>query len=631
VALLGSSVFSLYTYGLFLSLYSLVRFLDENPWNLRRYSRLLLKMAGFGALGIAISFICFIGAALHILQSPRVSGHVGYFQSLRQVPMFGLENWSITRASWGVPYLHLKTAILRMFSSDIMGIGVYFRGWYNYLEAPLFYCGLVTLLLIPSMFASLDKRRKWLFGVFAAIWVLIVIFPYFRYAYNLFAGDYYKTGISLIVSLVMLLYGLRALDYYDRTPSPNVWYLPASYLGLMALLFGINFPDRPGIVQEDARLSVAVFLTIYAAFIYAMRFPVFRNIAKLVLLATLIVEVATFSHTSVNQRLTMTNRELAEERTGYNDFSVDAAAYLKRIDHGFYRVTKDYFSGTAIHTSFNDAQIQDFFGTRTYSSFNQLSYVDFLQQTGVISDTEETATRWIIGLRNRPVLQSLCSVKYNFTKSPAAGFYRIGFDSIAQFGDVTVERNDNFLPLGFTYDKYVSQGAMMKMPGLMRRLIMLSACVLEDSSVTMAAGLDSPDPADTGSLYFTGLPKGDPVAIARFHADIENLKQDTLAITVHRENHLKGSISLAHKKIMFFSIPFDKGWHAKIDGRTTRLHRANFGFTGLPVEAGDHRIELSFEPPFWRVGLAVTLVGLIIYVGLLVGYSRKKDKVQLKV
>ncbi len=597
VALLGASVFSLYTYGMFLLLYSLVRFLDENRWNVRLYSLLLLKMAGLGALGIAISFICFIGGALHILQSPRVSGHVGYFQSLRQVPVFGLENWSITRASWGVPFLHLKTAVLRMFSSDIMGIGEYFRGWYNYLEAPLFYCGLVTLLLVPSMFAALDKRRKWLFGIFAAIWVLIVIFPYFRYAYNLFAGDYYKTGISLIVSLVMLLYGLRALDYYDRTPRPNPWYLFGSYCGLMALLFGINFPDRPGIVQDDVRLSVAAFLTIYAALIYLMRFAAFRNIAKIALLATLIIEVATFSHASVNQRLTMTGRELAEERTGYNDFSVDAAAYLKRIDHGFYRVTKDYFSGTAIHTSFNDAQIQDFFGTRSYSSFNQLSYVDFLQETGVISDTEETATRWIIGLRNRPVLQSLCSVKYNLTKSPAAGFYRTGFDSIAQFGDVTVERNDYFLPLGFTYEKYVPLGTMMKMEGRMRRLIMLTACVLDDSLVTMAAGLGSPDPADTGRLYFTGLSNGNPVAIARFRADIENLKRDTLALTVHRENHLKGTISLPQKKIMFFSIPFDRGWHAKVDGRTVPLYKVNFGFTGLPVEAGTTELNsVSIRP-----------------------------------
>ncbi len=217
VALMATSVFSLYTYGLFLLLYSLFRFLDENGWSIGSYSRLLLKMTLLGVLGVAIGFVFFFSEAMHMVQSPRVSGHVGYFQSLGRVPVFGLENWSITRASWGIPLLHLKTAVLRMFSSDIMGIGEYFRGWYNYLEAPLFYCGLLTLLLVPSVFASLDKKRKWVYGIFAAFWALIVIFPYFRYAYNLFTGDYYKTGISLIVSIVMLYYGLRALDYYDRT------------------------------------------------------------------------------------------------------------------------------------------------------------------------------------------------------------------------------------------------------------------------------------------------------------------------------------------------------------------------------------------------------------------------------
>ncbi len=624
VALLASSVFSLYTYGAFLLLYSIVRFLDEHPWNFRSYAGLLFKMVVFGALGIAICFICFMGAALHMLQSPRVSGHVGYFESLKRVPLFGLENWSITRASWGIPYLHLKTAVLRMFSSDLMGTGVYFRGWYNYLEAPLFYCGLLTLLLIPSVFASLDKRRKWLYGVFAAFWALVIIFPYFRYAYNLFAGDYYKTGISLIVSIVMLYYGLRALDYYDRTPRATPWCLLASWVGLMALLFGINFPGRPGIIQEDLRLAAAVYLTVYAGLLYLMRFPAIRNVAKIALGATLIIELASFAHISVDQRLTMTSRELAEERSGYNDFSVDAAAYLKRIDPGFYRVTKDYFSGTAIHTSFNDAEIQDYYGTRSYSSFNQLSYVDFLQETGVISDTEETATRWIIGLRSRPVLQSICTVKYNLIKGPATGFYRIGFDSIAQFGDVTVERNEYFLPLGFTYDNYVSRSAMLKLPPHMRRLIMLSACVLDDTAASMATGMHSPDPTDTGNLYFTGLSQGNPAAIARFHADIEALKQDTLTLAIHRENYLAGTVNLTRKKIMFFSIPFDRGWHARVDGRPVPLYKVNFGFTGLPLDPGSHTVELSFEPPSWQAGLAVTIIGVLVYVGLLVVYRRKK-------
>jgi hypothetical protein len=624
VALLSSSVFSLYTYGLFLLLYATVRFFDDHKGSIGEYFRVITNMALLGALGIAIGFICFFSEALHMVQSPRVSGHVGYFQSLRQVPLFGLENWSITRASWGIPLLHLKTAVLRLFSSDLMGTANYFRGWYNYLEAPLFYCGLLTLLLVPSLFASLDKRRKWLYGAFIAFWVVLVVFPWFRYAYNLFAGDYYKTGLSLIGVLVLLYTGMRALDFYDRTPKPNPWYLPGSWFGLLVLLFGINFPGRPGIIQDDLRSGAALYLTIYAALLFLMRLPALRNAAKIAILAVAIVEVASFSHVSVNQRMTMSGSELREERTGYNDFSVDAAAWLKQTDPGFYRLTKDYFSGTAIHTSFNDAEIQGFFGTRSYSSFNQLSYVKFLQEAGVISDTEETATRWIIGLRNRPVLQSLCTVKYNLTKSPRTGFYRIGFDSIAQFGDVTVERNQYFLPLGICYGAYVTMGNYQTLSTIMRREILLHACVLEDTISSVTDGLRRMDTQDTTGLYFTGLGTGNAEAIARFQEDIKNLKRDTLALAVHRENHLKGVVHLSERKMMYFAIPFDKGWHARVDGVPAKLYKVNVGFTGLPLPAGEHRVELSFDPPYWQLGLGVTIAGLLIYAVLLVMYRRRE-------
>ncbi len=394
----------------------------------------------------------------------------------------------------------------------------------------------------------------------------------------------------------------------------------------MALLFGINFPDRPGIIQDDLRTSAAFYLTIYAALLFLMRLPVLRNIAKIALLAVVIIEIASFSHGTVNERMTMTNGEQKEIRTGYNDFSVDAAAWLKRTDPGFYRVTKDYFSGTAIHTSFNDAQIQDYYGTRSYSSFNQLSYVEFLQEAGIISDTEEYASRWIIGLRDRPLLQSLCTVKYNLTKGPAAGFYRIGFDSIAQFGDVTVERNNLFLPLGFTYDKYMPYADFQRASPVMRRIILLNACVFDDTASSLYAGLRSMPPVDTSVLYIPGVLRGDQNAVALFRSDINDLRQDTLSLLIHRQNYLKGTIHLPATKVVFFSIPFDKGWHARVNGVRTPLYKVNIGFTGLPLPAGDYTVELMFEPPYVREGLCVTVIGLLVYAGVLILYRRRNVK-----
>jgi uncharacterized membrane protein YfhO len=45
------------------------------------------------------------------------------------------------------------------------------------------------------------------------------------------------------------------------------------------------------------------------------------------------------------------------------------------------------------------------------------------------------------------------------------------------------------------------------------------------------------------------------------------------------------------------SIPYQKGWTAYVDGQETELLRANYMYMALPIEAGEHTIELKFEIP----------------------------------
>jgi hypothetical protein len=57
------------------------------------------------------------------------------------------------------------------------------------------------------------------------------------------------------------------------------------------------------------------------------------------------------------------------------------------------------------------------------------------------------------------------------------------------------------------------------------------------------------------------------------------------------------------------------GWTAAIDDQPTTLYPANFAFRAVLVPPGEHRVVFTFEPPMWRVGLAIsalTVVGLIV-------------------
>jgi uncharacterized membrane protein YfhO len=60
------------------------------------------------------------------------------------------------------------------------------------------------------------------------------------------------------------------------------------------------------------------------------------------------------------------------------------------------------------------------------------------------------------------------------------------------------------------------------------------------------------------------------------------------------------------------------GWQATIDGRPEPIWRANYAFRAVYVPTGQHTVQFVFDPPIWKVGLAVsgiTLLGLLGWAG----------------
>lgn len=67
------------------------------------------------------------------------------------------------------------------------------------------------------------------------------------------------------------------------------------------------------------------------------------------------------------------------------------------------------------------------------------------------------------------------------------------------------------------------------------------------------------------------------------------------------------------------------GWHAYVDGRPAELVRADHALGAVAVKAGDHLVELRYEPPMIRPGLALTaLTALILAVMLWLDRSRMR-------
>lgn len=594
IALIGISMpFNLYVYGLFLLIYALFRFLFEKGWEPKALFNLLLKMSLLTLLGLGISSMFLFSNILQLLESPRIGGDASYFSTLSKFPIFGFSD-----------LVNYFTTIMRSFSADLIGTGINFKGWGNYLEAPLFYCGLITLLLVPQVFGFLNKKQKILYSVFIGLWIIPIIFPFFRYTFWLFTGDYYR-AFSLCIATAFMFLGLNALNYIDKMGKVNLIVLIVSLIILFAFLFYPYLPQS-GPVDKSLRFTVRNFLLIYAILIYLLSFKKAKLFIQYAILLTLFIELAYMSSITVNKRSVISAKEL-KDKVGYNDYTNEAVAYLNSIDKSFFRIDKNYSSGPAIHGSLNDPQAQNYKSTPSYYSFNQLYYIKFLQGTNVIHGSVETETRWAQGLINRPLLESLSSVKYILSKLPDNRHLLAGHDSLAQFGNVKIYRNKNYLPLGFTYDKYILASDFHKMSDLQKDISIFKGFVIQDQTQNDFKGFEVFNLNDTLGNYTWDS----------YGNDVKALRKDSLLVSEYNNNTIKGKINVDNKKLLFFSIPYDKGWQAKIDGKDYKPLMVDFGLMGLMLDKGEHSIELKYEVPFLNLGITVSVVSLMIFFFLI--------------
>ncbi len=71
---------------------------------------------------------------------------------------------------------------------------------------------------------------------------------------------------------------------------------------------------------------------------------------------------------------------------------------------------------------------------------------------------------------------------------------------------------------------------------------------------------------------------------------------------------------------------FDRGWRARVDGREASPRPANTIFLSVPLEAGEHRVELAYRPISVTVGLVVTVASALA-VGLALARRRPPSPV----
>ena len=602
VALIAAYNFvSLYTCSVFLLLYVLFKVLAEEKINFKKIPSLLLDMLLLGALGILMSAVFSIPNLLQMLDSPRVSGNASIANELASIPIFALGDSN-----------YLLTLLMRTFSSDLLGNGSAFKGWWDYLEAPMSYCGLISLLLVPQIFNFLKARQKIVYGSFIGLFIFTELFPWFRRGFWLFQGDYFR-DFSLYVSIIFILFAVLALDKIIRGRTVNLFVLGVSFFTLLLLLYfpyDLNLQDGTqwsAAIDHGIQAKVALFLVSITAILILFSVEKYRKYAPLCLLAITFVELASFNYDTVNKRDVMTTADM-NKNIGYNDHSIQAIAFIKQQDKDFYRIEKNY-------GGFNDSKVQHYFGSSSYHNFNKLNYINFLNACNVLDANNEAETKWADGVKNEPLLQILTGVRYLLFKGDWKSHSQLTntYIETATFDDVTVLKSKYALPMGVAYDAYMAQSDFSRLDTEHKHIALLKAIMIPDG---LASDLSTMTRISQSDLSFGTY------SLNELARDTEKLKANNFHLESFSNNSLDGEINNKIKQLVFFSFPFDSGWKAKVNGKDTDMLMVDGGLSAVLVGPGKNVISLRYFPPFVEKGFYLSLLGLLIFGAIILFWQK---------
>ena len=165
--------------------------------------------------------------------------------------------------------------------------------------------------------------------------------------------------------------------------------------------------------------------------------------------------------------------------------------------------------------------------------------------------------------------------------------------------------------MGFAYNKAVGETAAKNLTGEQRARYMLHAVELDDRAIIRNMDILQ---EDTDIDY-------EKLSNEMVLQAVKERKDKTASSFVIDKFGFTATTDFNESTFMFFSVPYDKGWAAAVNGNRVVIERANVGFMAVRVPAGDSVVRFDYRTPGLAMGLVASAGGLATLLAYLLIFS----------
>lgn len=449
----------------------------------------------------------------------------------------------------------------------------------------------LPLFSMTGVFAYFKKGKKHWGKSILLISLLIAFVPLLNSSFSAFNSSYYARWFYMPILLMALLTVKALEECTDQELNFGFrWTLFGvicfSLLGVWpskeegAIVFGklINYPERLA-----AYLLVAVMGLILFKILIRLRGKqiFFRAAAGATCFVTAVMSILILVLGKGDASVTYKVVELGLHGR-------DNISYLDSDEDNFYR-TDTYCDG--------DERCMDnlcmFWQVPALQAFQSVvpgSVFTFYDSIGI---ERSVASRPSI---ENYSLRALMSAKYLYTYEGDEDAKTEGYTYLDTQGGFDIYENDCYIPIGFTYDYYVSEEEFKNYSKSIRCDVLLSAMVLSPEQIQRH--FDILDNLKDQELAITGS--------SAVKAAVAERRKNCCSSFIRDRNGFTASIETKGEELVFFSIPYEEGWSASVNGTAVEIENVSNGMMAVRVPAGSSEIRFDYETPGLKLGIMVT-------------------------
>ena len=181
-----------------------------------------------------------------------------------------------------------------------------------------------------------------------------------------------------------------------------------------------------------------------------------------------------------------------------------------------------------------------------------------------------------------------------------------GYKYLKSWNGYDIYENEYAVPIGTTYDKFMFSTDFENIPSQYRHLVLLDTIVVDSFEQTwnfVEVKMKQASPEDynfTQAEYFENCSKRIESAVYDFKKDTKGFEAKINIGEV--ENGADG-------KYVFFSVPYDSGWSAKVNGEKAKIEVVDYGFMAVKVPANqESTIRFNYHTPGSLYGIFTSVV-----------------------